>query len=286
VQSAGRNYPHAYNNLRTGYEQLKGILQKVNFQDEDSKRRKQEVLNYSLEISETPGYIPLGLKKAHSILAKNKSLFDIQDHDDPPAAEKALTTETVNIKILNSLYFRFTSDLNRVIEDIKLDYIESDDYDGLSNLIDIPQDINSRDSDGNTLLLYATSCPSSGNKILTKLLLELNADPFIKCRFNETPFSKAINSDNLDLAKKYLKHKIVLSEGQVDLQNSSSITELHKLEELNEEEFYCNLAHDLFDENIMGILGLDETSRDVCFLHIRENYVSLGLDSDELYGSD
>jgi hypothetical protein len=268
-------------NLSEGYEQLKTMLNKVDFQDQNLNSRKEEVLNYSMDTNN----IPVGLKTAQSIINNNKTLFEIQEHS--PAAKKALTidTETMNITMLNQLFLRFTFDLNRMIEDIKLHYIENDDYDSLSNLIDISKDVNVRDSDDNTLLMYATSCPSAGNKIITKLL-EFRADPFIKCRFNETPFAKAINIDNLDLAKKYLEHKTKLLEYQSELQNNPLIEELHKLgEESKAEDFYCKLAHGLFTPGIMDILGLDDTSRDVCFLHIKENYEALGQDSDVLYSN-
>ena len=272
-----RDYPFAYNNLREEYERIKSVLINIEFQDEKLSSIKDQMLKYSMpeikdmltHLKETKDFIIPFLKE----IQHANSLIDEVD-------EQKLSSEVLHIKLVNQLLYRFTSDLNRIIEDIKLQCIENDWVDSLLKLVDT-DDINSLEDSGNTLLMRATSCKYPSIKIINKLL-ELGADPFTKCRFSETPFSKAINNDNWELAKKYLEHKIT-SLNQDEL-ITSELKVLYKLcNELEVEKFYFDLAHDLFSSEITNILGLDPASTEICLLHIKENYEALGKDSDILY---
>jgi len=181
--------------------------------------------------------------------------------------------------VLGMLVDRFTSDLSRVIKDIKLECIKNDWDGALLKLIDT-MDVDHRDDD-NTLLMSATSYARPPAKIINKLLA-LDADPFAKCRFDETPFSKALGDGNLNLAKVYFHHKV----DHLSLTDKSVVLKvLQQLEATSTPQaFYGELARGLQDKTITNVLGLDHESIETCLMHVGEGYEALGLDSAVLWG--
>lgn len=176
-----------------------------------------------------------------------------------------------NEKLINILISFFRNNINSSVQNILLKCVEYDFVEGLCKLIN-SDEINKLDEDNNTLLTYATSHKYPSLKSIDKLL-EFKADPFIECRFHETAFSRAIENNNLDLATRYCKIKIPLSNvfDILDQFNKDS----------DSKNYYQELTKIISDEKITNMLGLNSKTIRTIRLHIMENYNGLGFDSNE-----
>lgn len=266
-----RDYSFAYDNLCKEYERMKSELTNIGFQDKKLASTIDGLQQHSMSDD-----MFIGLAQTKSVVVP---LYEqIQKEDFFSADDQQFE---INCKLLNQLLCRFIDKLDRIIADIKLQCIENGLVANLLRFVD-NDNINLLDESGNTLLMQATSYKYPSINIVNKLL-ELGADPFTICRFNETPFSKAINNDNWVLARNYLARKVNLL-GQEDASKKEELRGLDTLYDASDAEtFYHKLVEFLSSPQITSSLGLDEASTDICLVHINENYEALGKDSDALY---
>ncbi len=270
-----KDYPYAYNSLREGYEQTKNCVKNIDLHDKDLNTMKDRLF-----VGEMPktGDMFADLKNTQSIINQTiSSLKEIEAQYDSKASDNPdlLSKTKIYIQTISTLVSRFVGSLNSLTEDLKLQSLQHDWEDSLLKLVDA-KEIDHRDKDGNTLLMKATSQAQPPAKIINKLL-ELGADPFTKCRFDETPFSKAIGNDNLDLAKIYFHYKVD------HLSQPAKVIALGALQKLEAAStpkiFYEELALDLQDSSLTDVLGLDQDSIQTCLTHVGKGYEALGLDS-------
>jgi hypothetical protein len=277
AMKARKNYTVAHQNLCDQYKLTKSAIEKMDFKDASLDAIKTQLLAYNMPKDND---MLIDLKSAQDSIGSATRLLheSVQKYNCSTSDDVPLQTETINARILSMLVDRFTSDLNRVIKDIRLECLEHDHDGALLKLID-KHDVDHKD-DGNTLLMSATSQAQPPVKIISALL-NLNADPFIKCRFDESPFSKAVSNNNIDLAKKYFHHKV---DHLIPADKEVVLNALLQLEATSTSKaFYEELAHDLQDKAITSVLGLDQDCINTCLIHVGECYEALGLDSGLLY---
>ncbi|AVP88043.1 hypothetical protein phytr_11180 [Candidatus Phycorickettsia trachydisci] len=253
-----KNYPGAYKGLLNEFKNLKNFTTKLNFEEEDLNQIKNQLLEYDMSAE----FDLVNLKDAQKFIKPIEKALARSEQD------------TTNFKALSMCVKNFNDNLNQVIEDIKLECIQNDWADNLLKIVGTKRDdINALDESGNTILMHATSlhCPSM--RVINKLL-ELKADPFIPCAFDETPFSKAIKAENVDLAQKYLGHKASLLGEAAQPKIKGMMDKL--CEASLPEDFYFTLAQDLSDSSFTEALGWKADVTDTCVMHIKDNYEILG----------
>jgi len=156
-----------------------------------------------------------------------------------------------------------------------LPLIKEDNAEGIKEKIKEKDfDVNSQDNIGYTLLMYAVSyhCPKT-----IKVLLSLEANPFLTNESGRSAFSIALRENNEDLAAQFLKLK----------EEELTKAELSLSKYLDSEEeggiFYF-IASNIGQKSstLKELLGFDSDAAQICFVEAVRDYEALGKDSSEL----
>jgi len=158
-----------------------------------------------------------------------------------------------------------------------LPLIKEDNADGIKEKIQEKGfDVNTQDEgSGYTLLMYAVSyhCPKT-----IKVLLNLEANPFLTNKVGNSALSLAMRESNEDISKQFIK----LKEEELTKAELSVSKYLDNSKE--DGDFYYSLASDLSKKSsgIREILGFNEDASQVCFLETTRELEALGKDASEL----